>query len=57
MNWLNVTKLDYGKISASCFAAHEVSVNPFSAHKSPTKITHLPWKRPCAYSSPSCSPG
>lgn len=29
MSWLNVTKPDYSKISASCAAAHGVSVNPF----------------------------
>lgn len=29
MSWLNITKPDYSKISASCAAAHGVSVNPF----------------------------
>ncbi|MHB1670403.1 MAG: hypothetical protein ACYCSR_08055 [Thiomonas sp.] len=29
MSWLNVTKPDYSKVSASCAAAHGVSVNPF----------------------------
>jgi len=29
MNWFGITKPDYSKISASCAAAHGVSINPF----------------------------